>query len=241
MEVKFLNIRFNTTISFKFVIRIRLSCSTESSFGLSKKTVKFTAFWQNNNFRDQNNTQICTLSKFVATLVADKIQSYYATPECIYLRPRSKIIVPVKLFVQKTGSENILEPEPDLSLIVKYNIFVSCVLLSDDNMVQIINPNTNKVILPKKTFLSMAEHAAILPYQEYSTGEEKDLYTEEIKVFQDDRRLFNPCKIKIGYDTRQDLRDEILKLCYKHADASMWNDNRIGRIKNYKHCILFKQ
>lgn len=100
-------------------------------------------------------------------------------------------------------------------------------------MVKIINPNTNQVILPRHTFLSMAGHAAILPSQEYSTAKDKNMSAEKMKFLQDSSFLTLPKKI--GKNTPQDLRNEILKLCYQYADAFIWHDKHIGRVKNYQH------
>lgn len=67
---------------------------------------------------------------------------------------------------QKTGCEN--EHELEMSVIEVYNILVSRALMSEDNIFEIKNPNTEKVILRKNSFLDMAQQAAIFSSQTYS-------------------------------------------------------------------------
>lgn len=85
----------------------------------------------------------------------------------------------------------------------------------------------------------MTEQAATLPSQTYGNKDEESLSEEELKFLQKDTK-FDPSSIKIKLNRPKDLRNKILKSCHLYAEAFMWDEKLVGKVKHYQHCILLK-
>lgn len=87
----------------------------------------------------------------------------------------------------------------------KHIILVPIAFMSDGFMIEISNPNTTKIVIPKHTFLGISEKAAIFSCTTCGPENEKTLSQEVLKLLKEDIPLFHSSKIKIGDDSAEDL------------------------------------